>query len=316
MDRHRRRRNDRRIWGDENMKGKQRRNIKNYLFILPIMLMFLGLIVYPLIYNIVISFYEWNGISIEKKFNGIQNYIDVIQDPVFKKILFNFVAFALICIIVQAFFGLIFASFFIRKIRFSGIYRILFYLPVIATPTIVGNIFSKIFETNRGYLNELLRFVGLDGLCQEWLADPQIALGCVIFVNIWQWTGYSMLMYYANMLNIPDSLYEAATMDGASSVQQFVHISFPLLRGTHYTLFVMGVLGSLKCFDIPYVLTKGGPNYATEFFSTYIYTKSFDLFKQGQASALTVIMLMIALIITAIQLKLYFKDDKDKELAG
>lgn len=125
----------------------------------------------------------------------------MIQDPVFKKILFNFVVFALICIIVQAFFGLIFASFFTRKIRFSGIYRILFYLPVIATPTIVGNIFSKIFETNRGYLNELLRFVELDGLCQEWLADPQIALGCVIFVNIWQWTGYSMLMYYANMLN-------------------------------------------------------------------------------------------------------------------
>lgn len=298
------------------MNIKRKQQLSNYIFILPMVILFLGLVVYPLIYNIIISFYEWNGISIEKTFNGIQNYAAVIKEPVFIKILFNFVVFALVCIVVQAFFGLIFASFFIRKIKCSGIYRILFYLPVIATSTIVGNVFSKIFETNRGYLNEFLRMVGLDSLCQEWIADPKLALACIIFVNIWQWTGYSMLMYYANMLNIPESLFEAATMDGASSVQQFTHITFPLLRGTHYTLFVMGVLGSLKCFDIPFVLTKGGPNYSTEFFSTYIYTKSFDLFKQGEASALTVIMLVIALIITAVQLKLYFRDDKDKELAG
>lgn len=328
MRRHHRRRKDRkreagRIFppasrqnGVIKMNAKRKQELQNYLFILPIVLLFLGLVVYPLIYNIVISFYDWNGISLEKTFNGFQNYVTVLQDPVFKKILFNFVVFALVCIVVQAFFGLIFASLFMRKIRFSGIYRILFYLPVIATSTIVGNIFSKIFETNRGYLNGFLRLIGLDSLCQQWIADPKLALGCVIFVNIWQWTGYSMLMYYANMLNIPQSLYEAATMDGASAIQQFTKITFPLLRGTHFTLFVMGVLGSLKCFDIPYVLTRGGPNYATEFFSTYIYTKSFDLFKQGEASALTVIMLIIALIITAVQLKLYFRNDKDKELAG
>lgn len=298
------------------MKTKRKKEWQSYLFILPMLLLFLGMIIYPLVYNIIISFYDWNGISIEKVFNGLDNYKAVLTDPVFKIILSNFAIFAVVTIVVQAFFGLIFASMFIRKIRFSGFYRILFYLPVIATPTIVGNVFSKIFETNRGYLNEFLRMIGFDSLCQQWIADPRLALGCVIFVNIWQWTGYSMLMYYANMLNIPQSLYEAAVMDGASSVQQFKHITFPLLRGTHFTLAVMGILSSLKCFDIPYVLTRGGPNYATEFFSTYIYTKSFDLFEQGHASALTVIMLMIALLLTAVQLKLYYRNDKDKELAG
>lgn len=294
----------------------KKRNMTSYLFILPLIVLFLIFIVYPIAYNFIISFYDWNGIDIEKTFTGFQNYVSVLKDPVMMKIAWNFVVFAIVTIIIQAFLGLVFASFFMKRIKFAGIYRILFYIPVIATPAIVGNIFSKIFETNRGYLNEMLRAVGLESLCQQWLADPEFALGCIIFVNIWQWTGYSMLMYYANMLNISQDLYEAAIIDGANQRQQFVKITFPLLRGTHYTLFIMGMLGSLKCFDLPYVLTKGGPNYATEFFSTYIYRKSFNLFKQGEASAIVVLMFLIAMIITLIQLKLYYRNDKDKELAG
>ncbi len=294
----------------------KKNTVSGYLFIMPLVLLFLIFIVYPVIYNFIISFYDWNGIDLQKTFNGIQNYVNLFKDPVMLKIACNFVIFALATIIIQAFLGLVFASFFIRKIRFSGIYRMVFYLPVIATSTIIGNIFSKIFEPNRGYLNEMLRALGLKGLCQNWLSDPKFALGCIIFVNIWQWTGYGMLMYYSNMLNISQDMYEAATIDGATQIQQFTKITFPLLRGTHYTLFIMGMLGSLKCFDLPYVLTRGGPNYATEFFSTYIYRKSFNLFKQGEASAIVVLMFLIAMVITLIQLKMYYHNDKDKELAG
>lgn len=294
----------------------KKKYLTSYLFILPIVLMFSVFIIYPIVYNIIISFYDWNGINIEKIFAGFANYKALFQDKTMKIILKNFVVIALSTTIIQAFFGLVFASFFIRRIKFSGFYRIMFYLPVIATPTIVGNIFSKILETNRGYLNVMLRAVHLDVLCQQWLATPKFALACIIFVNIWQWTGYSMLMYYANMLNIPQDLYEAATLDGANSFQQFTRITFPLLRGTHYTLFILGMLGSLKCFDLPYVLTNGGPAHATETFSTYIYTKSFNMFKQGEASAIVVLMFLIAMVITIIQLKMYYKDDKDKELAG
>lgn len=294
----------------------KKKDYYGYLFILPLVILFLIFIVYPIIYNFIISFYNWNGISIEKEFAGFSNYVALLRNPIMIKILKNFIVFAFSTIIIQAFFGLIFSSFFISKIRFSGFYRIIFYIPVIATPAIVGNIFSKIFETNRGYLNEILRFVGLDSLCQQWLADPKWAFACIVLVNVWQWTGYSMLLYYANMLNISQDLYEAATIDGANKIQQFSKITFPLLRGTHYTLFIMGMLGALKCFDLPYVLTKGGPNYATEFLSTYIYKQSFNLFKQGQASAIVVLMFFIAMIITLIQLRFYYRNDKDKELAG
>lgn len=293
----------------------KKNNLAGFLFIAPLSLLFAVFIIYPIIYNFILSFYEWNGISKLKAFTGFSNYAGLFQDPVLVKILRNFVIFAAATILIQAFFGLIFASLFVQKIRLTGFYRTIIYIPVIATPAIVGSIFSKILETNRGNLNEALRFLGLDFMAQQWLADPKWALACIVFVNIWQWTGYSMLMYYTNMLNIPQDIYEAATIDGAGQLQRFFRITLPLLRSTHFTLFVMGALGSLKCFDLPYILTKGGPNSATEFFSTYIYKKSFDLFDQGGSSALVIVMFLIAMLITWVQIVLYKRNDKDKERA-
>ena len=250
------------------MKAQSRREWTNYLFILPIFILFAVFIVYPIVYNILISFYEWSGVGAEKLFVGLQNYKTVFSGKVIYKILRNFVVFALVTITTQAVLGMIFASFFINRLRGSSVFRILFYLPAVVTSTIVGQVFSKFFEANRGYLNTLLRSLGMGGLCRTWLADPSLALGCLCFVNIWQWTGYSMLLYYAGMLNIGNDIYEAAEIDGANKLQQFLRITFPLLRGTHFTVFILGMLGSLKCYDIVYVLTDGGPNLATEMFST------------------------------------------------
>ncbi len=293
----------------------KKNNMAGYLFIAPLLLMFCVFVVYPIAYNFIISAYEWNGIAKEKTWTGLANYIALAKDPVLAKVMRNFVIFGLSTILIQAALGMLFASFFARRIAGAGFYRTVFYVPVIATATIVGNVFSKILETNRGYLNEFLRTIGLGALAQQWLAVPNLALLWIIIINIWQWTGYSMLMYYANMLNIPGDVYEAATIDGANQRQQLFRITLPLLRSTHFTLFIMGALGSLKCFDLPYVLTKGGPNYATEFFSTYIYKQSFELFNQGMASAIVVVMFLIAMVITLMQLMLYSHKGRDKELA-
>ncbi len=297
------------------MKAKKKVEWSNYLFILPIFLLFAVFIVYPIVYNFIISFYEWSGIGAEKLFVGWQNYINLFSGTVLYKILRNFVIFALVTIGLQALFGMIFASFFINRIKGSSAYRVLFYLPAVVTSTIIGQVFSKFFEANKGMLNTFLRSVGLKALTRTWLADPRLALGCLCFVNIWQWTGYNMLLYYAGMLNIGNDIYEAAEIDGANKPQQFTRITFPLLRGTHFTVFILGMLGSLKCYDIVYVLTDGGPNYATEMFSTYIQRLSFNLFRQGEASAVVVIMFIIAMVITAAQLMLYYRGDRDKELA-
>lgn len=287
----------------------------NYLFILPIFLLFAVFIIYPIVYNFIISFYEWSGVGNDKLFVGFQNFVNLFHGQIIWKILRNFVIFALVTVIVQAIFGMLFASFFINRLRGSSVFRVLFYLPAVVTSTIIGQVFSKFFEANKGYLNTWLRALGLKSLTRTWLADPKLALGCLCFVNIWQWTGYSMLLYYAGMLNIGNDLYEAAEIDGANKIQQFTRITFPLLRGTHFTVFILGMLGSLKCYDIVYVLTDGGPNYATEMFSTYIQKLSFNLFRQGDASAVVVVMFIIAMVITAAQLMLYYRGDKDKELA-
>lgn len=297
------------------MKTRKKLEWTNYLFILPIFLLFAVFIVYPIVYNFIVSFHEWSGIGADKIFVGFQNYATIFSGKIIYKILKNFVIFAIVTITIQAALGMVFASFFINRLPGSGVYRILFYLPAVVTSTIVGQVFSKFFEANRGYLNTMLRSIGLDALCRTWLADPKLALGCLCFVNIWQWIGYSMLLYYAGMLNIGSDIYEAAEIDGANKVQQFTRITFPLLRGTHFTVFILGMLGSLKCYDIVYVLTDGGPNYATEMFSTYIQRLSFNLFKQGEASTVVVIMFIIAMVITAAQLFLYYRGDKDKELA-
>ena len=286
----------------------------SFLFVLPLLTLFLVFFAYPIIYNIVISFYDWNGISVEKVFVGFANYKKLWADSVMQKTFRNFVIIAISTTVIQSALGLMLASFFIRKIKLSGLYKILFYLPAICTSTIVGTVFSKIFETNRGYLNVILRALHLDFLCQQWLATPKTALACLLFVNIWQWTGYSMLMHYTNMLNIPQDLYESATIDGAGSFKQFIYITFPLLRGTHITLIILDILGALKFFDLSYVLTDGGPAHATETFSTYIYTKSFSTFQQGQASTIVVYMFLIAMVLTVIQLKIYYKKDK-KEMS-
>lgn len=295
------------------MNRQKKESLTGYLFIAPVIILFAVFIVYPIIYNIVISFYDWNGIDLTKTFCGFDNYIRLFHDSIMLKAIKNFVLIAVFTTLIQAFLGIIFASFFIRKIPLSKFYRIIFYLPVIATPTIVGDLFSKIFETNRGYLNVFLRAIHMDFLCRQWLASSKTALFCIIFVNIWQWTGYSMLMYYSNMLTIPQDLYESAEIDGASTFQRYFYITLPMLRRTHYTLIILGILGALKCFDLPYVLTRGGPSHATETFSTYLNTQSFSLFRQGMSSAIAVVMLILALGITFVQLQMYLKQDKEKK---
>lgn len=275
------------------------------------LLLFAGFIVYPIIYNLRVSFFEWNGVSKNMKFIGIQNYIDLISDPIIIRILINFLIFSFATIIIQGILGMFFASLMRGGLKLSGLYRTLIYLPIVATPTIVGSVFSKILETNKGYLNEMLRSIHLDNLALPWLASSGTALMWIIIVNIWQWTGYSMLVYYTGMLNIPTEVYEAADIDGASPVQRFFLVTFPMLRSTHYTVFIMGMIGSLKTFDIPFVLTGGGPSHATEFFSTYINTLSFETFDQGKASAVVILMLAIAMAITAVQLRIYYLQEKD-----
>jgi len=278
---------------------------EGYLFIIPILFFFCTFCVYPIIFNFYYGFFEWNGMSKEKIFIGIENYKFLFKDPIMVKVLRNFVVFFAGTVFPQIFFGIIIAYIINRKVIAGTFFRTVLYMPSILTLSIVGTIFSRMLETNIGAINVTLRALGLNFLALQWLGRPTEALFSLIMVNVWTWTGFSMLLYSVNMTHIPEELYEAATIDGASSFQQFFRITFPLLRNTHLSLILLGSISTLKTFDLPYVLTKAGPNHATEFFSTYIYLLSFNYFEQGVSSALVVILFFLALILTVIQLKTY-----------
>jgi raffinose/stachyose/melibiose transport system permease protein len=278
---------------------------EGYLFILPLFIFFGVFCVYPLLFNFYHSLFEWNGMSRNKIFTGIENFRLLVKDPIMLKVLRNQALFFFGTIFPQALFGLVIAYIINRKIFFGGFFRTLLYMPSILTISIVGTIFSRMLEPNIGAINTTLRALGLNALALQWLGRPNTALFSLIVVNVWMWTGFSMLLYNVNMTHISEELYEAATIDGANGFQQFCRLTFPLLRNTHLSLILLGSISTLKTFDLPFVLTKSGPNHATEFFSTYIYLLSFDYFDQGRSSAVVTILFFLALILTIIQLRMY-----------
>jgi raffinose/stachyose/melibiose transport system permease protein len=288
-------------------KSLRREHFQNegYLFIFPLFLFFGVFCVYPLLFNFYHSFFEWNGMSRNKLFTGIENFRLLFKDPIMLKVLRNQVIFFLGTVFPQAFFGIIIAYIINRKIAAGTFFRTLLYMPSILTISIIGTIFSRMLEPNIGAINTTLRALGLNALALQWLGRPGPALFSLIVVNVWTWTGFSMLLYNVNMTHISEELYEAATIDGANGFQQFFRLTFPLLRNTHLSLILLGSISTLKTFDLPYVLTKAGPNHATEFFSTYIYLLSFDYFDQGRSSAVVTILFFLALILTIIQLRMY-----------
>jgi len=290
-----------------HLKRSKNLHIQNegYLFILPVFIFFLIYSVYPLVFNICCAFLDWNGMSANFTFVGIDNFIKLIKDPVLLIIFRNTGLYFIGTILPQAIFGLILAYIVTRRVRWPNFFRAYLYFPSIIPLTIVCITFTKIFETQSGYLNNFFHAIGLGFLSQQWLARPGWALFSLITINVWTYISFSMYLYCVSMTNIPDELYEASTIDGANGFQQFFHITFPLLGNTHMTLILLGFISVVKNFDIPFIVTGGGPARSTEFFATYMYEIAFDKFDQGRASALICIMLVICLVMTIFQLKMY-----------
>ena len=276
-----------------------------YLFVIPLCVFVFVFMVYPIIYNIQNSFHDWNGIEVEKTFIGLQNYIELFRDPIFKTVLKNFALFAVFTVGAQCVLGLLIANLFRKKFFGRDIAKAIVFMPAVLSSVIIGQIFFRIMDPNVGYLNSFFKAVGLDFLAGAWLSDPKTAFFVIIIINIWQWTGYSVTLYYGAMMGISNDMYEAAKSDGASGFQILKSITIPLVRGTTYNLTIIGVIGALKQYDLVAVMTAGGPANSTQTFASYMYQASFGTYRQGYASAIAVVMFIIAMIITIIQLRMY-----------
>lgn len=272
-------------------------------FMAPAMLLFLVFVLYPIFYIFNASLYDWDGIN-QALYVGIQNYIDMFTDDrTFSLAIRNSFYWTFLTIFPQMFLGFILAYILTADIPLQNIFRIIFFMPAIISPVVLGIIWQRIYAPFGGLLADIAFETGARFLQQPYLADPKIAIFSTIAVNVWQWTGFSMLMYVAGLQGLSREVLSAAEVDGAGTLQRIRYIIVPMLRHVHLTLILLGVIGTLQTFALVFMLTKGGPNHATEMLPTYIFQKAFTLQSMGYASAVAVVLLVIALSASIFQVR-------------
>lgn len=274
-----------------------------YLYILPAFLVYAAFLLYPLVRSVQISFYDWDGISLGT-WVGFQNYLDVFADErlrgAFMHALVLMVFFAVIPLVV----GLLLASILNRaQVRGLGFFRTVVFLPQVVAMVVIAVAWRRIYSPD-GTLNGVLRAVGLESWTRGWLGDYVFALPAVGFVGTWFETGLVTVLLLAGMGRIPRELYEAARLDGAGSVREFLAVTLPSVRGEIAVALTLTVIAALKTFDLIYVTTKGGPGQSTAVPSYEVYHQAFDLGRVGAAAALgvtlTVVIFAISFVINKI----------------
>ncbi|WP_081866981.1 carbohydrate ABC transporter permease [Halobacillus karajensis] len=269
---------------------------------------FLGpaLLIYGLyvIYSIAMTFYyslfEWSGIDTHMVFAGLQNYITLIGDHVFWTSLQNNFLLVAASLLTQLPLGLIMALLLFSPIKGMRFFRSIYFMPFLMSTVAIGILFIYIYDGNFGIVNQILGQLGLESWQRGWLGNEETAIWAVIATVCWQFAPFYMILFRAAIVGIPEELYEAAEMDGASSRKKFLKITLPLLIPTIITSSILSIIGALKYFDLIYVMTDGGPNNSTELMATYMYEQTFTNFNMGYGSSISFSMFIIALFVTLI----------------
>lgn len=279
----------------------------DYLFLLPALL-FLGVfILYPLAANVGFSFSEFTLGSAEKTFVGLDNYRQLVADPIVRTALTNNVLYAVVSVLLQVFLAHALAATVLVVLppRLAVAARSFFFLPVLLSMTVVAILFTFVYDASDGLLNGLLQGAGLGQFVHPWLGDTATAIFAVISVSQWQSIGYTMLLFIVSMQNIPTELYEAAALDGAGLLRQYASITLPQTREMIFVVMVLTVSGSFTVFAEPYILTGGGPGNASQVLATYMYRVGFFQNEMGYASALATLIFVITLVLSVAQATLF-----------
>lgn len=290
------------------------RNKKAFLgFLLPGLLFYILAVFYPIEESIRLSFMEWGGIG-EKKFVGFQNYIDMFHDKVFYTAFLNNLIYLVIVVSMQLAIGLFFAILLTYMTKRVTLVKTLYYVPCIITTVAITQLFRSIYSTEpMGLLNQFLQAIGLDGMVTSWLAEVSTALTAVSIPEGWRFTGMYMVIFYAALVSLDPSVYEAAKVDGASEMQILFKIKMPLIKDIILLTLTMCLRGALRGFDIPFLLTSGGPGNASELMSTYMYKKAFSSNQYGYGSALAVF-IIVESILVVYTLRKIFTSKEEKEM--
>ena len=283
-------------------KQSFRNSLIFWMFVLPALILFGVFTFYPMFYNLYYAVFESNVLTGQKYFVGLENYVRVFTDRIYRRVLLNTASFAGAMLFIRLPLSLLIALIMNAKIRGQSIYRAIIFTPSLTSTAAIAILWIWIFDPGFGLLNSLLALIGING--PGWLSSTSWALPAIILMSIWKGVGYDAVIYLAGLQSIPQSLYEAARIDGASPLQIFRYITFPLLSSITFFLTITVVINSFQIFDAVAVMTQGGPLHSTNVYVYYLYQQAFQYFDMGCASAMAVNLLALILGLTIMQLRL------------
>lgn len=288
--------------------GKKQQFAKGFVLagLLPAIIWYVVFSGIPIIYSLYLSFLRWSFLD-PAQFVGLENYTEILtRDPLFYKALGNTLTFTISELLIGTVLALCFALLINRLKRSAPFFRTVFFLPVVSSMPAVAILWRWLFQPKFGLINQVLGFFGIaPGM---WVNSPDTAMESVVIMSVWKGLGFTIVLFLAGLQGIPDSLYEAAEIDGANRWQKVVRITIPLLRPTFAFIIITGFINGLQAFTQMYVLTKGGPVNATLTIVYHLYNRAFEFFNMGSASAMAFILFLMIILLTVIQLKLLNKE--------
>lgn len=279
------------------MRNKSQNRRYPLFFTIPALLFYTIFTIVPFIISFVMSFTNWDVSHMySPNFSGLSNYSRMFVDSVFRRAFVNTLLFAGGTTILKLLFGLLLALALVKTTKINSVFRTVFYIPCVLSALVMGVLFTSILAKS-GLLNNIFEVIGLSAFAKDWLGTYSTAMGAVIMIEGWMWSGFNAFIFIAGIQAIPADYYESASVEGASNWVKFRKITLPLLIPSFTVLTTLNITGGLKVFDIIQVLTKGGPGFDTQVLSTYVY-KAFGMGFLGQSCAASVIISVVVIIIS------------------
>lgn len=295
-----------------NVKGEVMGLLKDkkafLIFLCPALLFYLFSVFYPIVESLRMSFISWNGIQV-KKFIGLQNYIDLFNDKVFGVAFVNNIVYLVIVVSMQLIIGLIVAILLTYVNKGTNLIKTLYYIPCIVTTIAITQLFRSIYSIEpMGLLNTILNSIGMGDSATSWISNTKTVLIAVSIPEGWRFIGLYMVIFYSALISLSPDISEAAIIDGVNKFQLLTRVKLPLIRPVIQMSLIMCLTGALRGFDIPFLLTNGGPGNMSELMSTYMYKKAFTSMQYGYGSSIAVFIVIESLLVVVFVNQLFRKN--------
>ena len=299
-----------RVAPDRRAQVRRERGILT-LFLGPALGFYVVFLIVPLVGTVALSFTDWPGFNIEQlRFVGLDNFRELAGDPVFHSAVAHNLVLLLGAVLLKTTVAVVMALCLDQRLPLSGFFRGVYLMPTIISLVVVSLVFGLGLSPSLGFINPFLDAIGLDGLAGDWLGDPNRVLPVIIGIDTWSGFGLYMFLVIARLMSIPQDLRDAAAVDGAGELKTIWHVVLPLLRSTIGMVVLLEAIHSLKMFELIFIMTKGGPNHASELVASWGFFQGFTATRVGYGSAILVVLLAITFVMAVVYVrKLMVADD-------